>query len=171
MAAALRHLKCAHHATFVARLHPTSSHRVQKAQFPVERGATFDRRTRLKCCAHRRPPTRYLHRVGQCAQVEACARNQDWPGLTSSDVYEHIAGRACKVGDREVVARFGEIDAVMRHHGPVDNGRFGRADVHPPIHLHGIDGDDLDVGMDGRIGHCDITLTRGGGTEDDKRPS
>ncbi len=48
-----------------------------------------------------------------------------------------------EVGDAEGLVRIHEIEAVVRHAGPFLGGGLGRADVHAPIHLAGIGGDDL----------------------------
>ena len=47
--------------------------------------------------------------------------------------------------DGVVVVGVDQVEQVVGHLGLLGRGGLGRADVHAPVHLHGVDGDDLDV--------------------------
>ena len=45
--------------------------------------------------------------------------------------------------DAERLGGLGHVEEVVRDPGPLFGGRLGRADVHPPVHEHRVDRDDL----------------------------
>ena len=57
------------------------------------------------------------------------------------------------------------------HGGAFVERRLGGADVHPSVDLHGIDGDQFDVGVPAGEGHRHVALARRGRPEDDQRRS
>ncbi len=57
---------------------------------------------------------------------------------------------------------------MVRYGGAVGGGRLGGTDVQPPVDLHCVDADQLDVGTVGSQGHGDIALARGGRPDDDQ---
>ena len=52
---------------------------------------------------------------------------------------------AHKTSDVPILGRVGHIDQVVRHAAPLGPRCFGRTDVHPPVDLHRVGGNDLDV--------------------------
>src|SRR5207302_11298547 len=50
-----------------------------------------------------------------------------------------------EAGHGEVLVGVGHVDEVVRDPGPLLERGLGRADVHAPVHLHGVDGHDLHV--------------------------
>src|SRR5205085_2215987 len=52
-----------------------------------------------------------------------------------------------EAGDGEVLGGVGQVEQVVRDLGPLGGGGLGRADVHPPVDLHGVHRDQLDVGQ------------------------
>ncbi len=82
--------------------------------------------------------------------------------MSRSDLARHDG----EVGDREVVCRIDEIEAMMRHRGAVGERRLGGADVHPPVDLHRIDDDQFDLVVAVGQGHGDVALPGGGRPQD-----
>jgi len=46
--------------------------------------------------------------------------------------------------DRERFGRVNDVEQVVRHRRPLLAAGLGGADVHAPVDLHGVGGDDLD---------------------------
>ena len=69
--------------------------------------------------------------------------------MTRGTVVDSMMDRPAfgELGDREFLRRVDEVDHVVDHALALLWSRLGGADVHPPIDLHRVDGDDL--GADG----------------------
>ena len=72
------------------------------------------------------------------------------------------------IGDGELVGRVDEVEAVMPHRSLIVDRRLGRADVHPPVDLHRVDGDKFGIGMQTGQRHRHVTLARRCRPEDDE---
>ncbi len=89
--------------------------------------------------------------------------------LRDSIARDRLAGRGREVGDGELVGGVDEVDAVVLHRHAVVHRRLGGADVHAPVDLHGIDGDEFDFRMRPGQRHRHVALARRGRPEDDER--
>ena len=74
------------------------------------------------------------------------------PLTGSKEVCDRGACVALIQRQRVVDGWFRDVDHVMAHSLLFERRRLGRADVHAPIHLHRIDGHDLDISD--RLRHC-----------------
>ena len=105
-------------------------------------------------------------------EVEPGAGDEERPRAARGDVGDRVVVRRAELGDREVVAGIDEVEAVVADRRPLGRRRLGGADVHPPVHLHRVDGDDLGAGDRAGGGHRHVRLARRGRAEhDDRRPA
>ncbi len=160
--AAERHLQGADHPPGVARFHSTGGHRVEPDQLTVQRVGPLGLHSGLERGALLGPSAGHLHRVGEGPQVQPGARDEHRSTTAPVDVVDGRRRRMDEVGDGELVGRLGQVDAVVGHPGTVVDGRLRSADVHPPVHLHRVDGHDLDAGMARGERHRHVALARRG---------
>ena len=113
-----------------------------------------------------REATRDLEVVDDGLQVQTGAADQERPPAPPLQVGEHGLGRLHEPGHREVLVGIDEVDQVVGNLGPLGRRRLGRADVHPPVHLHRVDRDDLHVGPAPGQCHGQRRLPRRGGAHE-----
>ena len=142
-AAAERHLQGPDHPAAVGRLDPAGGHRVERRP-----GGGAGRRSSARPRA--RPAPRDTGRAGSsrsttALQVQAGPADQQGPMAAPVDVGQRPAGRRPRSGRRLNSSpgstrsiRWWGISACSA------GRRLGRADVHAPVHLHGVDRDQLD---------------------------
>jgi len=75
--------------------------------------------------------------------------------LPLRDVYQRFAHRALERVHLERLGRVHKVDHVVADLSLLGCRGFGRADVHPPVHLHGVDRHQLDVGERPGQGQCE----------------
>ena len=102
-------------------------------------------------------------------QVEPGAGDEQRPAAAPGDRPLGLGVGGAVVGDGERLVGVDEIEAVVGHGGPVGGRRLGRADVHAPVDLHGVDGHDLGAGDLRRRRHRHVRLPRRRRPHDDHR--
>ena len=60
---------------------------------------------------------------------------------------QQLPTQSTKSSDRELLARVGDVDETMRDAPALQHRRFGGPDVHAPVDLHRVDGEDLSLEM------------------------
>ena len=109
---------------------------------------------------HRGPPLgelvleRGLH-VGKAAresqvvddspQVQPGAAHQQRMVAPRGNAAQRLPGRVLELGDRELLVGIDEIEEMVRHLGPLGQGRLRRAHVHAPVDAHRVHRHDLDI--------------------------
>src|SRR5205085_400605 len=78
-------------------------------------------------------------------KVETGAAHEQGPMAAALDLGDDPVGLGLEASDREAVAGLGQVEEVMGHLLLFRGRGLGRPDVHAPVHLHGVDGDDLHV--------------------------
>jgi hypothetical protein len=81
--------------------------------------------------------------VDQRLHVERRPADQQAAAAPSLQVGQDGLGLALEPGDRAVLPRVEHVDQVVGHLGLLGRGRLGRPEVHPPVHLHRVGGDQL----------------------------
>jgi hypothetical protein len=145
-ATAQGHLEGPHDAPAVPGLDAVRGGRIGDRQPAVE-GADAGGRGRLLLEAgpHLRPLAGEREPVDHGLEVQAGAAHEQRPPSPRLDAGQRPGGGGREAGDGEVLVGVGEVEEVDGHLGPLGRGRLGRADVHPPVDAHGVDGDELDV--------------------------
>jgi hypothetical protein len=77
--------------------------------------------------------------------VQAGAADEDGQPAAAVDVGDEGRGQGLELGYRERLIRFEDVDEVVGDFGADGGVDFSRADVHSPVHLHRVAGDDLPV--------------------------
>ncbi len=83
--------------------------------------------------------------VDDGAEVEPRAPDQHRPPAPRRDVGEDGAGVGLEAGHGVVLPRIGHVEQVVDDLGPLGGGGLGRAHVHAPVDLHGVDRHQLHV--------------------------
>lgn len=78
---------------------------------------------------------------------------------------EHSPSFPLELRNAERQVGIDQIDHVVGNPNPVDGRGLGGADIHPPVHLHGVDRNDLGVEFLGQT-KGEITLSGGGRSEE-----
>ena len=151
----------------VGRLHATGRRRVEGSQAPVQgRRVGFGLQTGPDLrVAPRDPET-----VDHGPHVQPRAADQHRHRVPVADVVDHGRGPRLELGHRELLGRVHHVDQVVAHLGLIRGGGGGRADVHAPVDLHGVEGDDLGPADEPGHAHGEVRLARGGWADDHQRP-
>ncbi len=98
--------------------------------------------------------------------VQTGAADEQCPPAPGLDVGQGRERRALRLAHRPFLRRIGDVDEVVANRGTISGRRLRGTDVHPPVHLHRVERDDLDI-IEGR-GHRerDRRLARRGRTDD-----
>ncbi len=82
---------------------------------------------------------------------------------------QHTPAEPTKSSDRELLPRVGDVDEMMWDAPALQHRRLGGSDVHAPVDLHRVDGDDLSLEMLGQADGC-LGLARSGWPEQGQEP-
>jgi hypothetical protein len=162
-------LEGAHDPALIGRLHLARRDGVEFGELSMERGGPFGGRSRFQLGAHVGPAARHVHRVGDAAQVQPGAGDQYRSVRSIGDAFQRCRGCRREIADRELFGRVDQIEAVMRHCNAIGSRRLGGADVHAPVDLHRVDGDQFGIGVTPGQRHGDVALARCCGPQDDYR--
>jgi hypothetical protein len=84
-----------------------------------------------------------IERVDQCPEMQAGASHDQRRCSLIGQRSQHRPSLSLELGHTEPDLRIDQIDHVMRNSSLIRGGRFSRPDVHPAIHLHGVDRDHM----------------------------
>ena len=99
----------------------------------------------MSCCSYREVLPGDLERVDDRAHVQPGATDEQRPLPARLDVGDRRARERLRPDDRPLLRRIGDVDQMMFHGISLGDRRFGGADVHPSIHLHRVERDDLGI--------------------------
>ncbi len=100
-------------------------------------------------------------------EVEAGAAAEDGGEAAGMDRGDGLVGEFEEAGGAEGFTGVGDVEEVVRDEGAFGRGRFGRADVHAAIDLHGVEGDDFGVEEGGEF-EGDGGFAGGGGAGEEE---
>ena len=145
-------------ATGSAAVEPRRTHRAKPAAVAV---STLERgpRLRIRGAARCNPST--TARTYRPVPPTSSARR---PRASMSAIAARAA--TCVSRDRPLLVGIGDVDRWCGTASPLSDRRFGRADVHAPVHLHGVERDDLDVVVRGGNREGNRRLPRRGRSDD-----
>ena len=98
--------------------------------------------------------------------VQPGAADEQRPPAARFDLGDRGARQRLRARDRPVFDGIGDVDQMVRHRGALGGRRLGRPDVHPAVHLHRVERDDLDVAGAPRDLERERRLARRGRTDE-----
>src|SRR5512132_4250372 len=132
-----------HGAPDVAGLDPRGARGVGRGEALVQTGGPDHHRLGLQTLAGARVCTGDPELVHDRPLVQGRATHQQHATSPPADPGDRFARQLLVARDAERLRRLGHVEEVMRDPGPLCRGRLGRADVHPAVHEHRVDRDDL----------------------------
>ena len=107
---------------------------------PADRG--FDG---LDSGSHLRIVGRELQWVDESPKVETGTADDQGRRVLFGQLLQHPSSGALEFGHAKSAFRIDQIDHVMRDPLSIGRGRLGSANIHAPVHLHGVDGDNVGI--------------------------
>src|SRR5215208_3452761 len=153
-----------HGAPNVPRLDLRGRRRVGCGEALVQSGHPDHRGLGLQSAARVRIGPREPELVHHRTLVERRTPHEQHPSPPRTDLRDRRHGQLLVARDAERLGGLGHVEEVVRDPSLLLRGRLGRPDVHPPIHEHRVDRDDLGAEA---FGHRDpgLRLAPGGRTD------